>query len=54
MLLDIQLDARPDTAAARAAELATTGVEGLFTFEGPHDVFFPLVRPRRPGSTSTS
>ncbi|WP_300644702.1 TIGR03617 family F420-dependent LLM class oxidoreductase [Nocardioides sp.] len=42
MLLDIQLDARPD-AAARAAELATTGVEGLFTFEGPHDVFFPLV-----------
>ena len=43
MLLDIQLDARPDTAAARAAELATTGVEGLFTFEGPHDVFFPLV-----------
>ncbi len=43
MLLDIQLDARPDSAAARAAELATTGVEGLFTFEGPHDVFFPLV-----------
>ena len=43
MLLDIQLDARPDAAAARAAELATTGVEGLFTFEGPHDVFFPLV-----------
>ena len=43
MLLDIQLDARPDQAAARAAELATTGIEGLFTFEGPHDVFFPLV-----------
>jgi probable F420-dependent oxidoreductase len=43
VLLDIQLDARPDAAAARAAELATTGVEGLFTFEGPHDVFFPLV-----------
>mgnify|MGYP000507052868 CR=1 FL=1 len=43
MLLDIQLDARPDAAATRAAELAKTGVEGLFTFEGPHDVFFPLV-----------
>lgn len=43
MLLDIQLDARPDRAAARAAELAATGIEGLFTFEGPHDVFFPLV-----------
>jgi probable F420-dependent oxidoreductase len=43
VLLDIQLDARPDGAAARAAELARTGIEGLFTFEGPHDVFFPLV-----------
>ena len=42
VLLDIQLDARPDQAAARAAELATTGVAGLFTFEGPHDVFLPL------------
>ena len=43
MLLDIQLDARPDAAATRAAELAKTGGGGLFTFEGPHDVFFPLV-----------
>ena len=42
MLLDIQLDARPDQAATRAAELAATGVAGLFTFEGPHDVFLPL------------
>lgn len=42
MLLDIQLDARPDRAADRAAELAATGVAGLFTFEGPHDVFLPL------------
>ena len=39
----MQLEVRDDAAAARAAELATTGVEGLFTFEGPHDVFFPLV-----------
>lgn len=42
MLLDVQLDARPDQAAARAAELERTGVAGLFTFEGPHDVFLPL------------
>lgn len=42
MLLDVQLDARPDRAAQRARELAGTGVAGLFTFEGPHDVFLPL------------
>ena len=40
--LDVQLDARPDHAVARARELAATGVAGLFTFEGPHDVFLPL------------
>ena len=28
--------------ARRADELAATGVDGLFTFEGPHDVFLPL------------
>lgn len=42
MLLDVQLDARPDLAAARAQELVGAGVGGLFTFEGPHDVFLPL------------
>ncbi|GAA4740507.1 LLM class F420-dependent oxidoreductase [Nocardioides endophyticus] len=42
VLLDIQLDARPDLAVARARELAATGIAGLFTFEGPHDVFLPL------------
>lgn len=42
MLLDLQLDARPDRAAERARELAVTGIAGLFTFEGPHDVFLPL------------
>ncbi len=30
-------------AAARAADLAATGLDGLFTFEGNSDVFFPLV-----------
>jgi probable F420-dependent oxidoreductase len=42
MLLDVQLDGRPDAAANRARELADAGVAGLFTFEGPHDVFLPL------------
>jgi probable F420-dependent oxidoreductase len=43
VLLDVQLDARPDRAAHRARELVAAGVDGLFTFEGPHDVFLPLV-----------
>jgi probable F420-dependent oxidoreductase len=42
VLLDVQLDARPDRAAERARELVAAGVAGLFTFEGPHDVFVPL------------
>lgn len=42
MLLDLQLDRRPDQALSRARELAATGAAGLFTFEGPHDVFLPL------------
>jgi probable F420-dependent oxidoreductase len=42
MLVDVQLDARPDRAAQRARELVAAGVDGLFTFEGPHDVFLPL------------
>lgn len=42
MLLDVQLDGRPENAASRARELVATGVDGLFTFEGPHDVFLPL------------
>ena len=42
MLLDLQLDARPDAVRERARELAEAGAAGLFTFEGPHDVFLPL------------
>jgi probable F420-dependent oxidoreductase len=42
MLLDVQLDGRPDRAATRARELVGAGAAGLFTFEGPHDVFLPL------------
>lgn len=43
MKVDLLLDAPAGRAAARARALATTGAAGLFTFEGPHDVFFPLV-----------
>src|SRR4249920_91866 len=42
MLLDLQLDVPPERAAARARELVDAGAAGLFTFEGPHDVFLPL------------
>ncbi len=42
MLLDVQLDAPPDAVADRARELVDAGAAGLFTFEGPHDVFLPL------------
>jgi probable F420-dependent oxidoreductase len=42
VLLDLQLDARPDTAADRGRDLVAAGAAGLFTFEGPHDVFLPL------------
>jgi probable F420-dependent oxidoreductase len=41
--IDVQLDGRPEDAARRARELVALGVDGLFTFEGPHDVFLPLV-----------
>ncbi|HEX4190267.1 MAG TPA: TIGR03617 family F420-dependent LLM class oxidoreductase [Marmoricola sp.] len=43
MKLDVQLDGRPDQAAQRSRELIAAGVDGLFTFEGPHDAFLPLI-----------
>jgi probable F420-dependent oxidoreductase len=39
----LQIDGHPASAARSAARVAELGAEGLFTFEGPHDVFFPLV-----------
>jgi len=42
VLLDLQLGVPPERAAARARELVDAGAAGLFTFEGPHDVFLPL------------
>jgi len=41
--IDALLLAPPDQVQARAEALAATGVDGLFTFEGPHDVFLPLI-----------
>jgi probable F420-dependent oxidoreductase len=43
MKIEIQLDAAPGACADRAEALTASGIDGLFTFEGPHDVFFPLV-----------
>lgn len=43
MKLDTQLRAPLGQVAAEAADLAEAGFDGGFTFEGPHDVFFPLV-----------
>jgi len=52
VLLDVQLDGRPDEAASRARDLAGAGVAGLFTFEGPHDVFLPLAAAAASGVTA--
>src|SRR4029079_1496321 len=51
VLLDLQLDVPPERAADRAVELVAAGAAGLFTFEGPHDVFLPLAA--RAGAVDT-
>lgn len=43
MKVHLQVDGSPTGASASAAEIAETGADGLFTFEGQHDVFFPLI-----------
>ncbi len=43
MLIDVSLTGDLSAAATRAAGLAETEVDGLFTFEGSSDVFFPLI-----------
>ncbi|UAK30437.1 TIGR03617 family F420-dependent LLM class oxidoreductase [Nocardia asteroides] len=43
MKVHLQVTGAPRQVATDARELAATGADGLFTFEGPHDVFFPLV-----------
>jgi probable F420-dependent oxidoreductase len=39
----LQLDSSPENVSRHARTLAQLGADGLFTFEGQHDVFFPLV-----------
>lgn len=43
MKIDALLLAPPDQVQGRAEALAATGIDGLFTFEGPYDVFLPLI-----------
>ncbi|GAA3947566.1 TIGR03617 family F420-dependent LLM class oxidoreductase [Gordonia caeni] len=50
MKVHLQLDGSLPRAADHAGELAALGADGAFTFEGPHDVFLPLVSAA--GSTS--
>ncbi|NNH73309.1 TIGR03617 family F420-dependent LLM class oxidoreductase [Nocardia uniformis] len=42
MPIDVWLNGSATQAGERAAELRRLGVDGVFTFEGPHDVFLPL------------
>jgi probable F420-dependent oxidoreductase len=43
MLVDVQLSQSVIGAAARAQEVEALGVDGVFSFENAHDLFFPLV-----------
>ncbi len=43
MKVHLQVNGSPAEAASSAADIAATGADGLFTFEGQHDVFFPLI-----------
>lgn len=42
MKVDALLMAPPAEVRQRATDLVATGIDGLFTFEGPHDVLLPL------------
>ena len=43
MKVHLQVEGSPDRVAEHAARLAELGADGVFTFEGQHDVFLPLV-----------
>jgi probable F420-dependent oxidoreductase len=42
--IDVLIGGDLETVASQAAELDAAGADGLFTYEGKSDVFFPLVR----------
>ena len=43
MKVHLQVDGSPQRVSELAREIDELGADGLFTFEGQHDVFFPLV-----------
>jgi probable F420-dependent oxidoreductase len=43
MRVHLQVDGDPAKVSDSARYIADVGADGLFTFEGPHDVFFPLI-----------
>ena len=43
MRVHLQVDGAPQEVSDSARHVVELGADGLFTFEGPHDVFFPLV-----------
>jgi probable F420-dependent oxidoreductase len=43
MKVHLQVDGSPQRVSDHAREIDKLGADGLFTFEGQHDVFFPLV-----------
>ncbi|WP_319455839.1 MULTISPECIES: TIGR03617 family F420-dependent LLM class oxidoreductase [unclassified Mycobacterium] len=43
MKVHLQVDGSPEKAVASAREIAASGADGAFSFEGQHDVFFPLL-----------
>ena len=44
VLIDVLLGGDLESAGSYAGEIDSVGVDGLFTYEGKSDVFFPLVR----------
>ncbi|MFV8165553.1 TIGR03617 family F420-dependent LLM class oxidoreductase [Mycobacterium sp. 134] len=43
MRIQLQVDGAPDRASKSARQIAELGADGAFSFEGQHDVFFPLL-----------
>ena len=43
MKVHLQVDGSPQKVSESAREIADSGADGVFSFEGQHDVFFPLV-----------
>ena len=44
VMIDVLLSSELESVGSSGQELCEAGVDGLFTYEGKSDVFFPLVR----------